>query len=105
MALAFKFLNISHVLNLLMLLRTLGLYIFGVGINLPTSSQDMASNRAPDLPKWAKIIKNQAFNHKNPKTIEKNPHWKKFGCTTPFLRALGHMRLPCGSISPLVFSP
>jgi len=42
--------------NSLMLLRTSSLYRFWVGILLPTCSQDLASNRAPDPPKVGKIL-------------------------------------------------
>jgi hypothetical protein len=52
--------HLSYSEPLFMLLRTPGLYIFGVFINLPTFSQDMASNRAPDPPILAKILRKQA---------------------------------------------
>jgi hypothetical protein len=98
-----------------MLLRNPGFYRFGVGINIPTSSQDLASNRALYLPKMGKnhqkSPKIRLLLIKNPKTIEKNPYWKKFGCTTPFLRAPSCMRFAMWPranpprLYPLIFDP
>jgi hypothetical protein len=55
-----------------MLLRTPSLYIYGFGINLPTSSLDMASNWALDPPIMAKI-------HYNPKISTTHAY---LNCTT-----------------------
>jgi hypothetical protein len=42
--------------------RTSGLYRLEVGNKLPTSPQDLASKRAPNPPKMAKISQYQAKN-------------------------------------------
>jgi hypothetical protein len=38
----------------------IGLYSILVGDPIPTSSQELASNQAPDPPKMGKILQNQA---------------------------------------------
>jgi hypothetical protein len=90
LTLASQFYNIYPLLNLLRLPRTSGLYRFEVGNILPTSSQDLASKRAPDLPKMTKISQKQAkISIKNYNIKLKTQIGTKIG-HNPLFSAPGH---------------
>jgi hypothetical protein len=64
MALVFKIFSIYPAMNLFEYQKTSDSYICGFWVLLPTSSQDLTSNRAPYPPIMDKILQNQAENHK-----------------------------------------
>jgi hypothetical protein len=74
----------------------IGLYSIGVGVHIPTSSQNPASNL--DSPKMGKIHPNQHKIIKKLYNKVEKPTFEKYMGHTPFSSALGRVGVPYGHV-------